>query len=102
MLTARDAESDKVLGLESGADDYLTKPFGVRELMARVGAITRRHVAAERGGTGRTATPAPATSRSIRTGGRPWCAAACQLTRQEFDLLYLLARTPASSSAGPR
>ncbi len=43
MLTARDAESDKVVGLESGADDYLTKPFGVRELMARVGAITRRH-----------------------------------------------------------
>ena len=40
MLTARDSESDKVLGLESGADDYLTKPFGVRELMARVGAIT--------------------------------------------------------------
>ena len=36
MLTARDTESDKVLGLESGADDYLTKPFGVRELMARV------------------------------------------------------------------
>jgi DNA-binding response OmpR family regulator len=39
MLTARDAESDKVIGLESGADDYLTKPFGVRELMARVGAL---------------------------------------------------------------
>ena len=38
MLTAREGESDKVLGLESGADDYLTKPFGVRELMARIGA----------------------------------------------------------------
>jgi DNA-binding response OmpR family regulator len=43
MLTARDTESDKVLGLESGADDYLTKPFGIRELLARVGAIMRRH-----------------------------------------------------------
>ena len=43
MLTARDAEADKVIGLESGADDYLTKPFGVRELMARIGALMRRH-----------------------------------------------------------
>ena len=43
MLTARDTESDKVLGLESGADDYLTKPFGIRELVARVGAILRRN-----------------------------------------------------------
>ena len=42
MLTARDAESDKVVGLESGADDYLTKPFGVRELIARVQALLRR------------------------------------------------------------
>src|SRR5687768_7047005 len=42
MLTARDTEPEKVLGLESGADDYLTKPFGVRELMARVTAILRR------------------------------------------------------------
>jgi DNA-binding response OmpR family regulator len=42
MLTARREETDKVLGLESGADDYLTKPFGVRELVARVRALTRR------------------------------------------------------------
>lgn len=42
MLTARDEEIDKVLGLEMGADDYVTKPFGVRELMARVKAILRR------------------------------------------------------------
>jgi two-component system OmpR family response regulator/two-component system alkaline phosphatase synthesis response regulator PhoP len=42
MLTARREESDKVLGLDSGADDYLTKPFGVRELMARVRALLRR------------------------------------------------------------
>ena len=43
MLTARDSEADTVIGLESGADDYLTKPFGVRELQARVLAVTRRH-----------------------------------------------------------
>ena len=42
MLTARREESDKVLGLESGADDYLTKPFGVREFVARVRALLRR------------------------------------------------------------
>ena len=42
MLTAKSEEFDKVLGLESGADDYLTKPFGVRELIARVNAIFRR------------------------------------------------------------
>src|SRR5262244_1111354 len=42
MLTARREEADKVLGLESGADDYLTKPFGVRELVARVRALLRR------------------------------------------------------------
>src|ERR671912_2240813 len=42
MLTARDTEPDKVIGLESGADDYLTKPFGVREFMARVTSVLRR------------------------------------------------------------
>ena len=42
MLTAKREESDKVVGLESGADDYLTKPFGVRELVARVRALLRR------------------------------------------------------------
>jgi DNA-binding response OmpR family regulator len=44
MLTARDAESDRVLGLELGADDYLVKPFGLRELVARVRAVSRRAV----------------------------------------------------------
>ena len=42
MLTARRDETDKVLGLESGADDYLTKPFGIRELVARARALLRR------------------------------------------------------------
>jgi two-component system, OmpR family, alkaline phosphatase synthesis response regulator PhoP len=45
MLTARVAESDKVLGLELGADDYVTKPFGIRELVARVRAVIRRQEA---------------------------------------------------------
>src|SRR5918994_50764 len=56
MLTARDTEPEKVLGLESGADDYLTKPFGVREFMARVTAVLRRASGVlsdpDRGGTG--------------------------------------------------
>src|SRR5476649_2224686 len=47
MITARDTESDKVLGLESGADDYLTKPFGVREMLARAAAILRRNARLE-------------------------------------------------------
>src|SRR5215213_11568652 len=51
MLTARREEADKVLGLESGADDYLTKPFGVRELVARVRALLRRPRHADRDGT---------------------------------------------------
>ncbi|MDE6108193.1 MAG: response regulator, partial [Oscillospiraceae bacterium] len=42
MLTARESESDKVLGLETGADDYITKPFSMRELLARVKVIIRR------------------------------------------------------------
>jgi len=46
MLTARSEERDKVLGLESGADDYITKPFSPRELMARIRAVLRRHIPA--------------------------------------------------------
>src|SRR3954468_5779568 len=56
MLTARDTEPEKVIGLESGADDYLTKPFGVREFMARVTAVLRR-TSADRASPSR---PAPA------------------------------------------
>jgi two-component system OmpR family response regulator/two-component system alkaline phosphatase synthesis response regulator PhoP len=91
MLTARREESDKVLGLESGADDYLTKPFGVRELVARVRALLRRR---------RTAAPAAATSPSITVAGVTVDPARrlaridgrdIDLTAHEFDLLYLLA-----------
>ena len=93
MLTARDTESEKVIGLESGADDYLTKPFGVREFMARVAAVLRR----ASGGSNepeRTSTGIVTSSgvtldperRQARVRGER-----VELTRQEFELLYLLA-----------
>src|SRR3954452_154695 len=70
MLTARRDESDKVVGLESGADDYLTKPFGVRELVARARALLRRPRQGVRGGHGaaraRAAAPPAAGSRRGR------------------------------------
>lgn len=55
MLTARSSESDKVRGLEKGADDYLTKPFGMRELLARIQALLRRSSVTRGGRAGRTA-----------------------------------------------
>ena len=89
MLTARREESDKVLGLDSGADDYLTKPFGVRELVARVRALLRRrrtsagpHAPAVTVGA-LTIEPA---RRQARVEDRE-----IELTAHEFDLLYLLA-----------
>ena len=48
MLTAKDSESDQVLGLEMGADDYVTKPFSPLALMARIKAVTRRYAVAKR------------------------------------------------------
>lgn len=54
MLTARTDESDKLVGLELGADDYVTKPFSARELVARVRAVLRRSAAADRRSTART------------------------------------------------
>ena len=97
MLTALDTESDTVLGLESGADDYLTKPFGIRELMARVGAILRRNQhGAEQPAAGASATRVQsrdvtldAERRVAVVRGEP-----VELTKQEFDLLYLLAARP--------
>jgi DNA-binding response OmpR family regulator len=97
MLTARREESDKVLGLDSGADDYLTKPFGVRELVARARALMRR----ARPAAGVNAPGAdqpvvqlgpvvldPARRSAMRDG------AAIELTAREFELLYLLASHP--------
>src|SRR3954452_23326540 len=95
MLTARREESDKVVGLESGADDYLTKPFGVRELVARSRALLRR----PRRSAGRADARAGEDDvvrvhgveideprRRVRVQGRD-----VELTDQEFRLLHLLA-----------
>ncbi len=101
MLTARREESDKVLGLESGADDYLTKPFGVREFVARVRALLRRPRPSRLiggSGTGSGADARPVAVRGLtvdparrhaRLDGRE-----IDLTSHEFDLLYLLASHP--------
>ena len=99
MLTARREEADKVVGLETGADDYLTKPFGVRELVARARALLRRpRAAAGESAASKGETPAamaplrvhgveidPARRR-VRVDGRE-----VELTDQEFRLLHLLA-----------
>jgi DNA-binding response OmpR family regulator len=91
MLTARREESDKVLGLESGADDYLTKPFGIRELVARVRALLRRSRRTEPGVSHKASITAGGLTvdpsrRQARLDGRE-----IELTVHEFELLYLLA-----------
>ncbi len=89
MLTAKGEESDKVLGLGLGADDYVTKPFGVKELLARVKAVLRRAARAEKA-------PAPeklkcgaleldAAKVEVRLKGAP-----LELTAKEFELLKAL------------
>ncbi len=94
MLTARGEESDKVLGLESGADDYLTKPFGVRELVARAAALLRRPRAsageAEAGGRISIAGVDIDPSRfRVLVDGQE-----VELTRQEMTALTVLASHP--------
>jgi DNA-binding response OmpR family regulator len=96
MLTARREGSDKVLGLESGADDYLTKPFGVRELVARARALLRRPRRSQmaEGASEQQAVTAGALTvdparRHARLDGRE-----IELTAHEFDLLFLLASHP--------
>ncbi|GAB4320370.1 MAG: response regulator transcription factor [Candidatus Zixiibacteriota bacterium] len=87
MLTARSSESDKVLGFEIGADDYLTKPFSTLELVARVRALIRRTVP---GGRQEPLTRGPLTiDPSRRTVVRD--GETIDLTSLEFDLLYFMA-----------
>lgn len=99
MLTAKSEEGDKVLGLEAGADDYLTKPFGVQEFMARVRALFRR---ADHGRP-EAAPPEAAiyhhkdlavdrAKRSVLLGSKR-----VELTPKEFELLSLLIRHPGKS-----
>ncbi|MDZ7706749.1 MAG: response regulator transcription factor [Trueperaceae bacterium] len=92
MLTARSEEDDRIRGLETGADDYVTKPFSPRELVARVRAVLRRRAGGE--------ADRPATiehrglridpeARTVQRHGTP-----ADVTTVEFDLLYALASAP--------
>lgn len=92
MLTARDEDIDKILGLELGADDYLTKPFNPRELIARARAILRRSENQKQYGgqpIHRGALTIDPSSREARVADR-----ALDLRTQEFDLLLTLAEQP--------
>jgi DNA-binding response OmpR family regulator len=97
MLTAKSTELDRVLGLEVGADDYLTKPFSIPELLARIKALLRRVDALKRKGEEQ---PAPeliqraglsidTAQRRVEVEGR-----VVELTAKEFDLLLFFARQP--------
>jgi DNA-binding response OmpR family regulator len=99
MLTARHEEADRVIGLELGADDYLTKPFGMRELTARVRALLRRLAHIEQIlAQDRDQQETPITYGPIKLMPQSYQARlddeTIQLTRIEFDLLYLLMRNP--------
>jgi DNA-binding response OmpR family regulator len=94
MLTAKTAEVDRVLGLEVGADDYLTKPFSIHELVARVNALFRRIDTLAQNSEPATPEPIHAggvvidpSTRSVNIDGR-----AVGLTAKEFDLLLYLVR----------
>ncbi|MBK6791659.1 MAG: response regulator transcription factor [Anaerolineales bacterium] len=92
MLTARDEDIDKILGLELGADDYLTKPFNPRELTARVKAILRRSEPKKTTDTSplhRGDLMVDPVSREVRLAERT-----LDLRAQEFDLLFTLAEQP--------
>jgi len=96
MLTSKSSETDRVVGLEMGADDYVTKPFSVRELMARVKAIFRRTEALESAPPGREASPLNIKELSIDPERRRVTLEGkdIDLTAKEFDLLYHFALHP--------
>ncbi|RUQ11114.1 DNA-binding response regulator [Corynebacterium genitalium] len=96
MLTARDGVSDRVAGLDAGADDYLPKPFALEELLARVGSLLRRTRSETRKAAGKDQTRLQfedlvmdTSTRDVTRGGR-----AISLTRTEFALLHLLLQNP--------
>lgn len=96
MLTARDSEADRVVGLEMGADDYLTKPFSVRELQARVKAILRRTAMMKRAQAEPEQRIIHYRDLTIDMARRKASIAdeAMELTSTEFDLLLHLAQSP--------
>ena len=92
MLTAKGDEADRIVGLELGADDYVTKPFSPREVVARVRAVLRRGARAPSDGDAVLSfdeLEIDTDRREVRRGGRR-----LHLTRKEFDLLHLLASSP--------
>jgi len=93
VLTARDAVGDRVEGLDAGADDYLTKPFALEELLARLRALLRRVTPAEDGAEEEVLSFADltmnVTTREVRRGSR-----LIELTRTEFTLLEMFLRRP--------
>ena len=101
MLSARNEEIDRVLGLELGADDYLAKPFSPRELVARIRAVLRRGAATPTPGTAAASAPAAPNQRRCgpltidRDRHRASVeGTACELTAYQFDLLWILAGAP--------
>ena len=96
MLTARSEEMDRVLGLEVGADDYLTKPFGIRELLARVRALFRRVDASRSPAPGEITGPVSVHGLTIDPERRRVTLQGriVELTAKEFDLLELFTRHP--------
>ncbi len=99
MLTAKSEEIDKVLGLEIGADDYLTKPFSVREFVARVKAILRRQTIHEKATEQTSGSVIRIENLTIDQGKRKVLLdnKRIELTPKEYDLLILLAQHPGRS-----
>lgn len=92
MLTARNEEIDRIFGLEIGADDYVTKPFGLRELIARIRAVTRRRDASNQA-TSLLISVGP-LSIDVATRRAVLAEESLDLTSKEFDLLSYLAEHP--------